>query len=413
MSIMDVETEEPADFGNLLRGFRKRARLTQNELAGLSTVSLRTIRNLEGGHATRPRPETVRMLADGLRLTATSRARLSIAVGYGSAAAELMAMQCRLPEPHAGPDGGLIGRERELDLLLELIRAGASRVVSIAGFGGVGKSSLAVALVRRARRSPWLWLDAAGPVTPGEEGLFARWYADFAAGKSEAVEEIARLMGARPSILVLDGVGEHGDGLDAAVQAVLARCPRLTVVETTRRPEPREGRVVVPLGPLPASPSGAPRLLLPLIRAVSPDFAETADNTAHVAGICRSLDGLPRALRAAASWFAFFPPAVVAETARADPAALAGGEAGDWVAAAVGEAVAGLADRSRALLSRLAARAEPWTVEEAALEAGWTAKSVVACLREPLARGLIRPVEDDAGDARRFTVLNLARDPLR
>ena len=55
--------EPPAGFAGLLRELRRRARLTQQELADAATVSLRTVSDLERGVATTPQKETVRLLA--------------------------------------------------------------------------------------------------------------------------------------------------------------------------------------------------------------------------------------------------------------------------------------------------------------------------------------------------------------
>src|SRR5262245_29282942 len=144
--MMSTRESQTAEFGSLLRQYRKRARLTQDELAGLSRVSLRTIRNLERGQATKPRLETIRMLANGLRLPPDLRATLSMAIGHGETGAELVAMQGRFPDPRTDMGLELVGRERELELLLTYLHTGGSRIISIAGFGGVGKSRLAAAL---------------------------------------------------------------------------------------------------------------------------------------------------------------------------------------------------------------------------------------------------------------------------
>jgi len=158
---MTIEALSVTNFGTLLRNFRSRAHLTQNELAGLSAVSARTIRNLEAGRATSPRSDTVRLLADGLRLNADSQTRLCLAAGQSPIGAALHAAQGQLPSWDAGHDRGPYGREQDLRSMLSCIHTGISCLVSISGFGGVGKSRLAAALVREAEhtlRTQWLWL---------------------------------------------------------------------------------------------------------------------------------------------------------------------------------------------------------------------------------------------------------------
>lgn len=435
----DGRAESPATIGVLLRHFRKRARLTQNELAGLSSVSLRTIRNLEGGRATNPRPDTVHLLADGLRLSAEARAEMSLAIGHDPVNTALAASLLRLP---AAAGWALAGRDRELQSLLGLVRARGTRMVTLAGFAGVGKSRLAAALVttlHEEHRTPWLWLPAE-PDGSGD-GVFDLWLRGLRAADPAAVDELALLIGDRSFVLVHDGADRSGPGTDRAVAALLARCPHLTVLETARRPRPRDGRFTVPLTPLRTAgqPSpGALALLLPLIRAQAADFEETPQNLAYALDVCRSLDGLPRALESAATWFAFYPPAAVARAARRDPHTLAVPRDADspdgWIREALAEAAAELPASRRELLARLAAQKKPWTADQAAELAqtgpDGSEEPIIEALHELLTLGLIRPAVGaagartrkaaparpgpggDSGTDRCFTVLNLLRDHL-
>jgi transcriptional regulator with XRE-family HTH domain len=69
-------------FGSLLRALRTRSGMTQQQLADLSVLSVRAVRDLESERVSRPRLETVRLLADGLRLAGSTRKRfLSAATG--------------------------------------------------------------------------------------------------------------------------------------------------------------------------------------------------------------------------------------------------------------------------------------------------------------------------------------------
>lgn len=73
-------------FGELLKAHRTKRGATQRQLADLSTVSIRAIRDLESGRAHRPRRDTVRLIADGLGLRGRERADFE-AAGYHVAAA--------------------------------------------------------------------------------------------------------------------------------------------------------------------------------------------------------------------------------------------------------------------------------------------------------------------------------------
>lgn len=418
------------DLGSLLRHYRTRARLTQIELADLTTISLRTIRNLESGRTVRPRPGTIRLLAEGLRLTAESRATLSLAADQSPVSAALDAAQGRLPEPTGVLCGNPIGRDRDIRSLLEAVRTGASQMISITGFGGVGKSRLAAALAResqRTLRTPWLWLRAAGPwesLTGSVGETFTRWNRGLVDGQPEAAEELAQMIAERPFLIVVDDAPGRGSSLDAALHQMIVRCPRLRIVETTRRPQHQAGRRIVRLKPLHVPVLDVVMLrhmdehpvlqfFLPLVRAAQPDFEESRENLRHALDVCRSLDGLPLALEAAARWFACYPPAQVAQAARDDPGMLAASSDGltrrNWLLEALDDALGCLTAGQRALLLELAARIAPWTGEELAAEMRSMSADLTASIHALLAVGVIRSA--DAGD-QAFTVLNVLRSAL-
>ncbi|MFB9347507.1 MULTISPECIES: helix-turn-helix domain-containing protein [Streptomyces] len=84
----------PEKFGVLLRELRHRTGLTQKELADLAGLSIRAVRDLERGRVSRPRKETVRLLADALRLRDGRRA-----VFLAAAAARFISGEEPVPRP--------------------------------------------------------------------------------------------------------------------------------------------------------------------------------------------------------------------------------------------------------------------------------------------------------------------------
>ncbi|WP_177320081.1 ATP-binding protein [Actinoplanes philippinensis] len=119
-------------FSRLLAGHRRRANLTQEALAERTGLSVRSLRDLENGRVTRPRPSTLALLADALALTGAERELFLAAVAGGP-------RQLPLDVP------GFSGRDAELaelDAVLDQPRAVV--VVTIAGLAGVGKTALAV-----------------------------------------------------------------------------------------------------------------------------------------------------------------------------------------------------------------------------------------------------------------------------
>ena len=165
--------EPPVTFAALLRKLRTGARLTQEELAEAAALSPRSVSDLERGIAATPRRETIRLLADALRLADPARAEFeavargrpvpAVPVAGGAAAMRT------LPRDIAS----FTGRQQELQELAEAA-AGAGGVVgihAIGGMAGVGKTAFAVhAAHRLADRFPGgqIFLPLHGH-TPGQQ----------------------------------------------------------------------------------------------------------------------------------------------------------------------------------------------------------------------------------------------------
>jgi transcriptional regulator with XRE-family HTH domain len=293
-------------FGGLLRAHREWAGLTQRHLADLTTLSERAIRDLECGRARRPRPATVRLLADGLDL------RGGVRTAFLASARDTAPVT---------PGTGLLGRDEELSVLAELLGDDGDRVVTITGVAGVGKTRLAMAA---AARLP-------GPVVLCEHD-------DTPPG----------------AVLVLDGPSP------AVAAAVLRNRPGARLLCAARAPLGLPGERVVPLLPLgvpegtglaevAASPSA--RLLLRYIRALDPGFRLDPSTVEAIAGICVLVDGLPGALARAGEACALRPVHLVYRRLADDP--------GDLSAS-----LELLPGPELALLDRLSRRTEPWTVDE-------------------------------------------------
>jgi len=148
--------EVPLPFAGVLRGLRTEAGMTQEELAEAAGLSSRAISYLERGEVSTPHKDTVRLLADALRLAGPARAQFEAAArGRGGATGGAVAATRTLPRDVAS----FTGRQRELAELTDATAdADAGTVVTIhaiGGMAGVGKTAFAVhAAHRLADRFP-------------------------------------------------------------------------------------------------------------------------------------------------------------------------------------------------------------------------------------------------------------------
>ncbi|MYV51723.1 AAA family ATPase, partial [Streptomyces sp. SID3212] len=220
-----------------------------------------------------------------------------------------------------------VGREGDIDA----IRADLSgaRLVTLLGPGGAGKTRLSQEAAERASEA-WpdgVWLAELAPVDDPETvaeavltSLGARETVlrgagaeEFRAVDRQAGEPLVRLAehcARRRMLLLLDNC-EHVIGAAATLaEELLARCPNLTVLATSREPLGVPGEVVRPVEPLP--PRSAHRLFTERARSVRPDFDPDADPAA-VAEICRRLDGLPLAIELAAARLRLLSPRQIAD----------------------------------------------------------------------------------------------------
>ncbi|MGW5635606.1 BTAD domain-containing putative transcriptional regulator [Streptomyces sp. NPDC003832] len=250
---------------------------------------------------------------------------------------ELTALHAELltPAPAPAPLGNLrarltsfVGRESDI----RAIRAdlGGARLVTLLGPGGAGKTRLsqeaAETLTDTARDG--VWLAELAPVDDPEAvpeavltAVGARETVLYGAGAEEfrtavadrhddPVERLVEHCARRRMLIVLDNC-EHVVGAAARlVEHLLARCPGLTVLATSREPLGVPGEVLRPVEPLPEP--YALRLFADRGAAARPGFG--VDDDPEACGeICRRLDGLPLAIELAAARLRMLTPRQIAD----------------------------------------------------------------------------------------------------
>jgi predicted ATPase/DNA-binding SARP family transcriptional activator len=200
-----------------------------------------------------------------------------------------------------------VGRTGELRELSEAARS--SRLVTLTGPGGVGKTRLAVeaaaALRHEHRDGAWLVEFASvtepGGVAPAVAGALGAAVAGLIGPPSpdSTVELIVRYLAGQSLVVVFDNC-EHVIGQAAALAETLAgTVPGLRLIATSREPLGVPGEVLVPVGPL--GLPAAVELFVDRARAVRPGFTADEHTRPVINDICRRLDGLPLAVELAAA----------------------------------------------------------------------------------------------------------------
>ncbi len=211
--------------------------------------------------------------------------------------------QVHVPTP-ATP---MIDRVRELDEVTAMVRRDEVRLVTIAGPGGAGKTRLAQAV-------------ADGLVTAYPDGTWWVWLASLRDADS-VWGAVAQLLGARRPLrsfladrrilLCLDNA-EHLAGLNDGIDQILAACPGVDMLITSREPVSVPGEWVYLLEPL----SRADAVELFVTRARAAGVEVEGDDC--VLAICEQLDCLALAVELAAARVRVFSPATMLERLKAD-----------------------------------------------------------------------------------------------
>jgi len=207
----------------------------------------------------------------------------------------------------------LVGRQATIGAVASKLLS--SRLVTIVGPGGMGKTSVALAVAEvwnRLGDNETLFVDLAA--VTNEAGLWtALLTAANAPSLGDAREAVLRALAGRRSLLLLDNCEHLLEPTATAAFELLAKAPSIRILATSREPLRTPGEVAYRLDPL-ASPAegesvtadtvlacSAVELFVQRAKAIRSDFQLT-DETAPLAGaLCRRLDGLPLAIELAAA----------------------------------------------------------------------------------------------------------------
>ncbi len=330
------------------------------------------------------------------------------------------------------PMTSFVGREQEM---IEVKRALAmTRLLTLTGAGGSGKTRLALEVAR----------DLVGSYTDGvrlvelaplsEGGLAAQEVANVLGVQERPeqaiVDTLVEALAGKETLLVLDNCEHLVEEAARLVNTLLASCPRLRVLATSREPLAVPGEVNLAVPPL-SVPGGttnggstadalmrydALRLFVDRARLRLLDFEVTGENARAVARVCRKLDGIPLAIELAAARMGALAVEQVAQRLEASLDVLKGASR---TAATRQRTLRAPLDWSHDLLSeyertffgRLSVFAGGWTLEAAEIVCsgdGIEREDVLDLLGGLVDKSLV-VAESAAGDAARYRML----EPIR
>jgi predicted ATPase/transcriptional regulator with XRE-family HTH domain len=336
----DIENSTPPlrleTFGKLLRYLRKRAQLTQRELAIAVGYSEAHVSRLESNERL-PDLTTLAALfvpALGLEDEPETIARFLelAAIARGDdlpSSGKLMHVQSiekeitQTPETASVPSNlplqltSFIGRETEIEEIKRLLLGAEKvRLVTLVGAGGCGKTRLAVQaaeqLILEFPQGVW-FVDLASLNDPK---LIARTTASlFGLAETptqETIKILITFLYPRKTLILFDNCEHILAGVAPFVEALLSACPQVRIIATSREVLNISGEKQLPVTPL-AYPSedtsekniianfDSVRLFVQRAKNIQTSFELTDENASAIAQVCRRLDGIPLAIELAAA----------------------------------------------------------------------------------------------------------------
>lgn len=416
-----------APFHVLLRRYRLAAGMTQEALAERSTLSVRAISELERGSRRRPQRETLHLLEAALALTSGERDQFA-AAARGLRHTPLAVV----PAPAAPPDlptplTPLVGRATDLHAVAALVRAPETRLVTVTGVGGVGKTRLALAVagaVAATMPDGICFVPLATIRDPALVPSTITQALGVGGGQQPGWETLSAALRHRQLLLILDNVEQVIAAADG-IASLLTRCAGLKVLVTSRAALRIGGEHVYALAPL-ALPDltmlpemsdlariPAVALFVQRARAADHTFTFTPENAPAVTAICVRLDGLPLALELAAARTRLLPPATLLARLDRRLPLLTGGTLAtpgrqQTLRATIDWSHDLLTEAEQRLFRRLAVFAGGCTLEAAEAVCAADDASVMDALESLVAQSLVQ--RQPWGDRVRFTMLETVHE---
>ncbi|MPY66369.1 hypothetical protein F8S09_06600 [Deinococcus sp. SDU3-2] len=280
------------------------------------------------------------------------------------------------------PPTSFVGRQEELRELHALLDDPDTRLLTLLGPGGTGKTRLALELARGRPGPPPVYVTletvATPDLVPGAVALALGLKPSLAQGTLDLLKEG---IGTRPLLLILDNFEQVLEA-GAPLAGLLDACPGLQLLVTSRERLGLPQETLYPVGGLAhAGPdSEAAQLFVSRARRANARFRPTPDTLPVIAEICDRLEGSPLGIELAAAWVRSLPPAQIAAELALGPELLEAGEgkARRGLRTVFEQSWARLSGEQQRLASALSVFAGGLTRLDAAAVAGATLRPLLA-----------------------------------
>jgi predicted ATPase len=326
------------------------------------------------------------------------------------------------------------GRTEEIAQLAKMLMTPKTRLITISGPGGIGKTRFVLEVVAQAAEGNFgemssfsvLFLPLADASEPGQvfDRVLKVLGGTVQEGESAADAVLGAIAHCDHPVLILDNF-EHlvGDGA-LLVRSLLLKSPHIRVVVTSRHRLRIDGEQVFTLSPLPAPDGTAPlseamknpsvSLFVDRAQAVRQDFELTAGNIGAITRICTLLEGLPLAIELAAARVSIMPPARIMAEIELNRLDFLGARSNDratrqqTLRSTLEWSTNLLAQDAKRLLAVLSIFRGGWTIEAAQEVYGDEPPVLLRLLTELRDCSLITVIDTEEG--MRFTMLEVIRE---